>query len=383
MRCVTPMVRMYNQLSFDEKQAIKEAGEKQLNIILPREKVNERLENNENYFKFIQRMNEKLEKEGSRLRYGLTGCKKCWACRLNYSIEWAARIIHECEKTPGMNYFVTLTYDNDHVPVLDRLEYKDQDGNKQVRYNDGTFRPSLNKDDARKFINSLRKYLSRTYNHTGLKFYMCGEYGGQTSRPHFHYILMNCPLNPTKFYDNHIDENGKDHWKQKEIEAQWKKGMIDVALVEFGDAAYVARYGTKLFLKGGTEEDYAKLGIVKEFTRCSRNPGIGLDFVRRHELDLLLTDEIVMKNSSDKTVHVKLPQYYVKKLEEIYPEYIDQLKNERQRIAIASNKIKQMKTNLSDKEMYEREAQELARREGLLKRENIDRKWNDRIYTGN
>lgn len=281
-----------------------------------------------------------------------------------------------------MNYFVTLTYDNEHIPILDRLEYKDNNGEKQVRYNDGTFKPSLDKEDARRFINSLRKYLERKYNHKGLKFYMCGEYGGTTSRPHLHYILMNCPLEPEQFYDYHRDENGKAHYKQKEIEAQWKKGMIDVAGVEWADAAYVARYGTKLFLNGGTEEDYAKLGMVKEFTRCSRNPGIGLDYVRRNEFNLLLTDEIIMKNSSDKAVHVPLPQYYIKKLEESYPEYIDQLKNERQRKATNANLIKRTQTNLSDKDMYEREAQELARRGGLLKRENLDRDWNTRIYTG-
>ena len=382
MQCVTPMVRIYNVLSFDEKQALKDAGEKQFNKILKRDVVNEKLQKNENYFQFIQRMNENLEKKDSRIRYGLTPCKKCWACRLNYSAEWATRIMHECEKTPNMNYFVTLTYDNEHVPILDRLVYKDNDGKEQVRFNDGTFRPSLDKEDARRFINSLRKYLERTYNHHGLKFYMCGEYGGQRSRPHLHYILMNCPLDPKQFYDVHQDENGKFHYKQKEIEKQWKKGMIDVAEVEWADAAYVARYGTKLFLNGGTEEDYAKLGMVKEFTRCSRNPGIGLDYVRRNEFDLLYTDEILMKNSSDKTVHVPLPQYYIKKLEESYPEYIDQLKNERQRKAINANKIKRTKTNLSDKDMYERQAKELARRGALLKRENLDREWNDRIYTG-
>lgn len=382
MRCVTPMVRIYQKLSFDEKQAIKNAGNKQYNRIIPRHEVNEKLQHNENYFTWIQRKNEELEKQNSRMRYGLIPCKKCWACRLNYSAEWAVRIMHECSKTPDKNYFVTLTYDNEHVPTLDYIKYKDKDGNEKINFNNGCFRYSLVPDDAHRFINSLRKYLERHYDHKGLKYYYCGEYGGQTQRPHYHMILMNCPLNPADFYDLHTDENGKDHWKQKEIERQWKKGMIDVALVEFADAAYVARYGTKLFLNGGTEEDYAKLGMVREFTRCSRNPAVGLDYVRNNEFDLLLTDEIIMKNSSEKAVHVPLPQYYQRKLEESYPEYIDQLKEKRQLLANNASKIKRTQTNLTDKEIYTREAQELARRGALLKRENLDRNWNERIYTG-
>lgn len=86
-----------------------------------------------------------------------------------------------------------------------------------------------------------------------------------------------------------------------------------------------------------------------------------------------------MKNNSGKTVHVPLPAYYMKKLEEKYPEVIEQIKEDRLTQALRAEKLIKQANNISDKERKEREAQEIARRTGLLKRCNIDIPWNERI----
>ena len=50
---------------------------------------------------------------------------------------------------------------------------------------------------------------------------MCGEYGENTHRPHYHAILMNCPLDIYQFHYFHVDDRFKLHWKSKELEELW------------------------------------------------------------------------------------------------------------------------------------------------------------------
>lgn len=56
---------------------------------------------------------------------------------------------------------------------------------------------------------------------------------------------MNCPLEPEFIHDQHLDDNHKIHFKHKLLEKLWDKGIIDVAKVEWSNAAYTARYCTK------------------------------------------------------------------------------------------------------------------------------------------
>lgn len=378
MKCITPMVRYYQEYSLEEKLYMKQNDIKQYNKILPRSYVLDRLDKDENYYTHVQKKNEELKKNGSKYRIGLVPCKKCWACRLNYSAEWATRIMNEVQYHEN-NYFITLTYDEQHVPKLKEITYKDKDGKEHTIRNKGQFKNTLNPDDIKRFINSIRKHFERL-GHKGVKYYLCGEYGQNgTTRPHYHIIFMNLPLNPEKFYDFHQDENLKMHWKTKEVEEIWGKGIIDVAMVEWADAAYVARYGTKLYINNGSVEEYAKSGMVREFVRCSRRPAIGLHFCEDNEFDLLYTDKITMKNFREDTVTVPLPSYYVRKLEEKYPEYIEMLKQDRMTMALRQQKLIKNATTVSDKELAERSAYEYARKGGLLKRENLDREWKDRV----
>ncbi len=42
-------------------------------------------------------------------------CGQCVACRLNHSRQWATRMVHEAYMHEH-NSFITLTYDNEHLP---------------------------------------------------------------------------------------------------------------------------------------------------------------------------------------------------------------------------------------------------------------------------
>ena len=46
----------------------------------------------------------------------LVPCRNCAACRYNYSVDLQSRINDEC-KAHKYNFFFTLTYDNDHLPM--------------------------------------------------------------------------------------------------------------------------------------------------------------------------------------------------------------------------------------------------------------------------
>ena len=87
-------------------------------------------------------------------------CGRCVGCRLERSRQWAVRCMHEASMHM-FNSFVTLTYDDNHLPEYNSLNYK--------HFQD--------------FMKRLRK------SHNGVRFYMCGEYGEDFSRPHYHAIV--------------------------------------------------------------------------------------------------------------------------------------------------------------------------------------------------
>ena len=47
-------------------------------------------------------------------------CKQCSGCRQEYSRQWAMRNMHEASLWPT-NIFITLTYDNEHLPEYNTL----------------------------------------------------------------------------------------------------------------------------------------------------------------------------------------------------------------------------------------------------------------------
>jgi len=97
-------------------------------------------------------------------------CGKCPVCSARRVSGWSFRLIKEGERSSS-SFFVTLTYDTDHVPIT------------QKGY------MSLSKEHLQKYFKRLRKL-----NDEKLKYYAVGEYGGKTMRPHYHIILFNAKL---------------------------------------------------------------------------------------------------------------------------------------------------------------------------------------------
>lgn len=112
------------------------------------------------------------------LRHKFTGewievpCGKCPECRKRRISGWSFRLMQEF-KVSHSAYFITLTYDTVHVP-LSRSGYM-----------------TLNKKQCQDFFKRLRHYDTIEESQLPIKYYLCGEYGGQTNRPHYHIILFN------------------------------------------------------------------------------------------------------------------------------------------------------------------------------------------------
>ena len=172
-------------------------------------------------------------------------CGRCIGCRLETSRQWAARI--ECEKSLyDQSIFLTLTYSPENLKSL-----------------------SLIPEDLTKFMKRLRKYVKSKYDKE-IRFFACGEYGSQLSRPHFHVIIFGWRPLFCKKYNYNL-------FTSSEIEKIWKYGFCPFGDVTFESAAYVARYVTKKINGDKADEHYN--GRIPEFVRMSRRPGIASSWI--------------------------------------------------------------------------------------------------------
>ena len=90
-------------------------------------------------------------------------CGKCFHCRINQGRIWQTRLLLEAY-TAADSTFLTLTYDDDHLP-----------GNGSL--------------DKKHLTNFLKRYRKR-FEPGKIRYYAVGEYGDQTWRPHYHLAIF-------------------------------------------------------------------------------------------------------------------------------------------------------------------------------------------------
>lgn len=201
-------------------------------------------------------------------------CRCCMACRLNYTKEWAIRCMNE-STCHDKNCFITLTYDNDHLPL---------DGN-------------LVKSDLQKFFKRLRK------SGVKCKYLACGEYGGQFGRPHYHSVIFG-------WYpeDSYLWRNKKVNptFRSPTLEKLWPFGMSEIGSLTFNSARYVASYIVKQH-RGKEKKYYDENNVVPEFVVMSN--GLGRDFCDKYGNQLKALGYLPFQGHK-----VKLPRYYEDRL---------------------------------------------------------------------
>lgn len=282
----------------------------------------------------------------------LIPCGHCIGCRLDYSRSWADRMMLELETTKK-GVFVTLTYDNEHLPWI----------NDNVT---GEVVPTLDKRDCQLFMKRLRKEFSDIR----IRFYMAGEYGDQTKRSHYHCILFGISLSDigdcVVFGKNEL---GQNYYVSDRISKIWNKGHVLVSDVSWKTCAYVARYVTKKINGVFKEEVYGTSGRLQEFALMSRKPGLGRLYLEEHP-DCLDFENINI-STPDGGLKISIPKYFIKSLELTDPDRFVKLKEDRKKYAQDKMLIELSKTNLSMVEYLEVKEMNKYAKLKALKRDKV------------
>lgn len=211
----------------------------------------------------------------------LVPCGQCLQCRIQYAAMWAARCETEIRYHDN-NLFVTLTYDEDHVPVYDTFtkeHYRKIRSPADYLAGKSRERLTLAKEDIQKFWKRLRITAKRKgwYDNPewGITIYYAGEYGGKTFRPHYHAIIYGLRLPDLVENPKVPPKGGHVHFKSAELEKIWGCGFVDIGSVTFNSCQYVARYVLKKQSGLCKKADYEAVGIEPEFVHMSLKPGIG------------------------------------------------------------------------------------------------------------
>ena len=267
-------------------------------------------------------------------------CRQCIGCRLDYSKQWRTRLMLE-RKSYQFNYFITLTYDDLHVPV-----------NQIINTDTGEYseRLTLRKKDFQDFMKRLRIRFQREHLSSRIRFFACGEYGAHTLRPHYHAILFNCPIPDLKFLKS---DNGNAYYTSDLISEIWlNQGNIIIGDVTWQSAAYVARYIISKQLGKG-KELYNQSGMAEPFLLMSRNPGIGYEYFEKNKYKIYEHDYVNMLVRNRKVINLKPPKYFDEYFEKYDPFKMEEIKADRLRNAQVSRKLVQRHTSLSRDEYNE------------------------------
>ena len=245
-------------------------------------------------------------------------CGRCVACRLAYSRQWADRCMLEASQYDS-NFFVTLTYDDDHLPFSDVVDSETG----EIVHN-----ATLVKRDLQLFFKRLRK----AFPDQRIRYYACGEYGSKTYRPHYHAIIFNLHLDDLVLYKQTFD--GYNYFNSPSIDRVWKHGYVVLTNVTWDTCAYTARYILKKKF-GSSAEFYDRYKIEPEFTTMSRRPGIGRQFYDDHK-DSIFESDYIYLGSPDGSRSIKPPRYFERLFDEENPDYFVA----RKKLADRSNRVR-------------------------------------------
>ncbi len=177
-------------------------------------------------------------------------CGQCTPCRVNRQRKWLCRLLCESCLHPSTPLFVTLTYRESPKCLVD-----------------GNLRETLRPDDVTNWIKRLRRRVSGTSSGltsanpelSAVRYYLCGEYGTKSGRPHYHAILF-----------------GATDLILPLLEKTWSHGFVTVRLADAVNMSYTLKY----VLKGIGEAEDETSPLVPQFSRMSLRPPLGTGYAK-------------------------------------------------------------------------------------------------------
>lgn len=225
-------------------------------------------------------------------------CGKCIECRLKKTYQWSDRIMLEAEQY-NVNSFITLTYDDNNLPY--------------ITLNNGDIVPTLRHSDVQKFLKRLRKSCEPAK----LRFFMCGEYGETTRRPHYHIIIFNYfPDDCIRLYS----DNGNTAYTSPKLERIWSYGQVVIGQLNPTTARYVSGYLLK------KQFENSKNYVNKPpYISMSKRPGLAHNYYINNR-DKLKQGALIYPPMSSPSRSL---DYFDRLIEKENPEVLYQLKTER------------------------------------------------------
>lgn len=186
-------------------------------------------------------------------------CGKCAGCRADQALMWSIRCYQEASLF-DRNCFLTLTYDDGHLP-----------------------------DDGKLKVKDLQDFFKRLRHVAKVRYYACGEYGEKTKRPHYHAVIFGQDFKAASNV-----QIGDDLYTDRALVGLWTHGQVSVGSFTMASACYVAGYVGK------------KTGDQDSFQVMSRRPGIGKEWLMRYWRDLQRTGVVVIEGRE-----YPIPQRYL------------------------------------------------------------------------
>jgi hypothetical protein len=238
-------------------------------------------------------------------------CGKCVECINKRRNGWAFRLEQEANISETA-LFVTLTYDEDNIPLV------------------GLGYATLMKKDLQLFFKRLRK-LHEQHSESKIKYYAAGEYSDEW-RPHYHLIIFNAWIT--------------------DIDKAWNMGHTHFGKVEPASVQYTLKYINKVSInKLSRLAEIKSVGIEPEFQLISK--GLGAVYLKSNQVKWHLADvENRCYIPIEDGKKLSMPRYYK-----------DKIYNELQKKKILKAFQKRVEeTKIEDVEKSWREKEEKTRR---------------------
>lgn len=250
-------------------------------------------------------------------------CGNCGQCLSNKRNDWSFRLKEEWRDSLT-SYFVTFTYNDHNIPKID-IPFGD---------NDTLTLSVLNKEDIQLFFKRLRKrqekakkvsmseIINKVYRDEWkpIKYYLVGEYGPKTYRPHYHALIFNLYPELVTVLDRRINEETGEINVQCELTNIWNKGFTEIGSVTPGSIHYVTKY----FLTKYSDDPLMQTlhEISPQFTLMSRGGKKRKDGTQQHGIGYSYIDRAESFHKADITAFTVISDGYRQNLPRYYREKI-------------------------------------------------------------